>query len=151
MTTDRFNDFTRSLIGIQVSHAWRGHGSAVYIELGDLVARTKRDGTAGQPLGEVTLGLDWSWRFEHQNSIICGSCSEDEIWLKTVGLIPGESIEAIDLCGHLPEITVSLSNGYRVLSFATDVGQPGWHFIDNRNTKTMSYGVKNGGVGVIDE
>ncbi|WP_129219386.1 hypothetical protein [Lichenibacterium ramalinae] len=35
-------------IGMPVSHVWRGHGSALFIELGALAPRTRRDGSRGR-------------------------------------------------------------------------------------------------------
>jgi hypothetical protein len=53
-------DFTARLIRLPVSHIWRGHGSALFLEFGLLQPRTKRDGSLGFPEGEMSLMIEWS-------------------------------------------------------------------------------------------
>jgi len=40
-----FETLAASLSNEQISHVWRGYGSAIFIEIGDLTPRGKRDGS----------------------------------------------------------------------------------------------------------
>ena len=65
-----------ALVGMEVAHLWRGHGSAIFLEFGTLSpGSVRRDGSPGNPMGEITIGIEWSWRIENANSIVCGSWS----------------------------------------------------------------------------
>ena len=41
--------FADALTGLPVSHVWRGHGSALFVEFGRLQSQTRRDGSSGAP------------------------------------------------------------------------------------------------------
>ncbi|TYC87994.1 hypothetical protein FMM79_11085 [Novosphingobium sp. BW1] len=53
-----FQSFATSLIGLPISHVWRGYGAALFIELGNLTPVAKHDGSPGNPEGEVSLGVE---------------------------------------------------------------------------------------------
>jgi len=69
-----------NLISMPVTHVWRGAGSALFLEFGALTQRMRRDGSAGNARGEVTLMIEWSWRIEAPDSILCGSWSDVLAW-----------------------------------------------------------------------
>ncbi len=121
--------FIKSLIGKKVSHVWRGHGSAIFLEFGKLTPRTRRDGSAGNPDGELTLMIEWSWRIEKPQSILGGSWSSEKKIDKFLQKLQGASVNAVEFFGRLPEISVSLSNGLHVVSFNTSEGQPDWSLL----------------------
>jgi hypothetical protein len=118
--------FFEALVGKVANHVWNGHGSAIFIEFGALTERTKRDGSIGNPDGELTLMIEWSWRIEKKHSILGGSWSSERRWPGFFKSIQGASVTAVEIFGHIPEILVSLSNGLRVVSFMTAEGQPEW-------------------------
>src|SRR2546430_6399349 len=67
---------------MRVSHAWRGYGSALFLELVALrPVRPRRHGKgrAGPrpPKGEATVMIEWSWRIERPRSIESGSWSSE--------------------------------------------------------------------------
>lgn len=124
--------FFGALVGKTVSHVWRGHGSAIFLEFGDLSLRTRRDETTGQPCGELSLMIEWSWRIERPKSILGGSWSSEGRWPGMFERLRGATVSEVQLFGHLPEICVSLSNGLRVTSFMTSEGQPEWALISHR-------------------
>ncbi len=123
--------FTAPLVGLPVSHVWQGHGSALFREFGELRPRVRRDGSPGNPDGEMGLMLEWSWRIEGRRSILCGSWSPDRAWPRALGLLRGAEVVGARLFGRLPEIEVELSNGARVLSFMTAGGDPQWTLFDH--------------------
>lgn len=122
-------DFFDSLVGKQVSHVWRGHGSAIFLEFGELTPRTRRSGLPGNPEGELSLMIEWSWRIERPRSIMGGSWSEENYWPSFFSQLVGTKVVKADVFGVLPEIMVWLDNGLRVASFMTADGQPSWALI----------------------
>tara|TARA_R110002167_G_scaffold155570_3_gene350071 strand:+ start:605 stop:1051 length:447 start_codon:yes stop_codon:yes gene_type:complete len=139
-----FDAFAATLAGLPISHVWRGYGSAIFIEIGELSQRLRRDGSRGNPEGEVSLGVEWSWRIEDRTSIICGSWSEDERWEPALDLLRNAQIARCDLFGALPEVVISTEAGIRFLSFSTTDGQPQWHLIDRRNGPALWFTVRKG-------
>jgi hypothetical protein len=124
--------FFDALIGKAVSHVWRGHGSAIFLEFGKLTLSTKKGKAPGQPVGELSLMIEWSWRIERPKSILGGSWSAEGRWPEMFEKLKGATVSEVHVCGELPEICVSLSNGLRVASFMTAEGQPEWALISRR-------------------
>jgi len=116
-----------------VTHVWRGAGSALFLEFGALTQRMRRDGSAGNARGEVTLMIEWSWRIEAPDSILCGSWSDVLTWPSIFETLMGSTVRGIETFGALPEVCVTLSNGLRVISFMTAEGQPEWSLTDRRH------------------
>jgi hypothetical protein len=122
-----FNEFIEALIGLPLSHVWRGYGSAIFFEFGALSERRRANGGAGRnPLGQWSIGIEWSWRIEGKRRIWCGSWSDDERWLSSLQRLIGCTVRGIDLVGRLPEIDVRFSNGLHLLSMMTAEGDPEW-------------------------
>ena len=121
------------LIGKTISHIWRGHGSALFVEFGELVLRTKRkNGEPADAQGEMTLMIQWSWRIEKARSILTGSWGEERCWPACFNQLRGTRVNKVELFGALPEILVWLDNGMRIASFMTADGQPSWALIARR-------------------
>lgn len=130
---------------MKVSHLWRGYGSAIFLEFGALSpGRTRRDGSAGNAKGELTIRVEWSWRIEDATSILCGSWSEDALWEPTFDLIRGSHVEGMTMFGRLPEIDLALSGGRHLVTFMTAEGQPEWAITDSRSEPQTWLAVRNG-------
>ena len=86
--------FRDGLKGLPLSHLWRGYGSAIFLEFGCLKpsARTRRDGTASNPRGELGLMIQWSWRIENTVSVLCGSWSEEQLWEPAFDLLRNKTV-----------------------------------------------------------
>jgi len=121
--------FVALLNGKIISHVWRGYGSAIFIEFGALTPGPQRNGKPTQPSGELTLMIEWSWRVERPRSILGGSWSSERRWPHMLRRLLGSRVAAVEFFGHLPEISLSLSNGLRVVSFMTAESQPSWAVI----------------------
>jgi L,D-peptidoglycan transpeptidase YkuD (ErfK/YbiS/YcfS/YnhG family) len=80
------------MIGLALSHIWRGYGSAIFLEFGDLRERLKRDGSKANPAGQMSLMIEWSWRIEDHATIRCGSWSEEEFWPDAFAAILGNQV-----------------------------------------------------------
>jgi hypothetical protein len=141
---DGFASFAASLVGLPISHVWRGYGSAIFIELGELFPRSNRDGSAGHPEGEVSLGIEWSWRIEDHAAIRCGSWSDEALWEPALDTLRGARVAQCELFGALPEIALTTDTGVRFLSFSTTDGQPQWHFVDRRDGPERWFTVREG-------
>jgi hypothetical protein len=138
MTTTKFATFAAPLIGLPVSHLWRGYGSALFLEFGKLrpSAKTRRDGSPGNPMGEMSLMIEWSWRIEGRRSILCGSSSDEQKWPRAFSLVLNAEVADAVLFGRLPEIELCLANDIRILSFMTAEGDPDWALGDRRDDVT---------------
>ncbi len=141
---ETFDRFAASLIGLPISHLWRGYGSALFIEFGKLHPVANLDGSSGHPEGEVSLGVEWSWRIEDRTSIRCGSWSEETLWEPAFDMLRHTQVAKCELFGVLPEVSVNTDGGIRFLSFSTTDGQPRWHFVDRRDGPPRWFSVREG-------
>ncbi len=139
------------LIGMPVSHVWRGYGSALCLECGELRPTTKRDGSPGNPRGELSVLVEWSWRIEGRRSILCGSWSDERTWPRVFALLRDTEVADASLFGRLPEIELRLSNEVRFLSFMTAAGDPHWTVFDNRGDATRWLCVRGGALRIETE
>ena len=129
LSREQFHELTRPLVGMPVAHAWRGHGSALFLELGALTTETRPSRLRGEysvTTGEVTLMLEWSWRVEGPRSIRFGSWSEDSRTARGIKSLQGHRVLDIHTEGRLPELVVTLEGGLWVHTFMTAEGQPAW-------------------------
>ena len=153
-----FDAFVLPLIGLPVSFIWRGYGSAIFLEIGALrEGRTRRDGSAGNPYGEWTLMIEWSWRVENSTSILCGSWSQERLWEPTFDLLRSRLVVELSVVGRLPEIVVALTESLHVSSsmkadpqslyvssFMTADGDPSWALFDRRGDTWRTLSVREG-------
>jgi len=115
------------LAGMNISHVWFGNGSALFLELGKLSeGRKRKDGSAGNPEGEVTIIVDYGWRVERQRSIFCGSGDSKRRWESVSKKLHGASILSAQVVGRIPELQLKLSNGLWLVTFSRYEGQPNW-------------------------
>ena len=122
-----FIAFVKPIIELPVSHAWRGHGSTIFLELGQLQpGRTRKDGSIGNAKGEFTISIDPNWRIDGKRSILCGSDDTSRSIEKALQNLVGNRIVGISTICRLPELEILL--GKRVLStFSAWKGQPSWY------------------------
>jgi hypothetical protein len=130
MTSEIFDKYRAALRSQTLTAVWRGHGSAIFLEFGQLSPRFKRDGSAGKPRGTYGIMIEWSWRIESDDAILCGSWSEEAGWDAVLNALVGHDVEDISHHGRLPELTIALAGGHRVASFMTAEGQPAWAVFD---------------------
>ena len=136
--------FREPLIGLPLSHLWRGYGSAIFLEFGRLTPRTRRDGRPRNPCGEFSLMIQWSWRIESATSILCGSWSKEPLWQPTFDQLRNKVVAELSVVGRLPEIVVALSESFYVSSFMTAEGDPQWCLFDRRDAALRTMTVKDG-------
>src|SRR4028119_424653 len=113
---------TRSFIGLPVSRTWRGYGTAIFFELGELSPRnrTRKDGSISTThWGQATIDLEIGWRVERPRSIFFGSSSGDRRISNCLKKLERLEIVDITIQGRLPELIVQLTGGYWLHSFST--------------------------------
>ncbi len=142
---ESFSRVADDLVGMKVSHLWRGYGSTIFLEFGALApGKVRRDGSAGNPVGEIMLSVEWSWRIEDETSIICGSWSEDDVWERSFNRLRDAAVSRLSMVGRLPEIDLELTSGHHFVSFMTADGQPEWSLVDRRSTPHTWLSVRDG-------
>jgi hypothetical protein len=146
LSIDLIDSFRQGLCGLPVSHVWKGQGSALFVEFGELTRRVRRNGTLGNPDGAFGLMIEWSWRIEGASTILCGSWSVKELWEPTFKNLVGRTVEGLTTLGRLPEIAVTLSGDMHVVSFMTSDGQPEWALFDRRAAEVRTIYSSNGEV-----
>lgn len=138
ISQEQFRELTRPLIGLPISLVWRGYGSAIFLELGELSERTRFSKNGQEKtslLGRFGVMIEWSWRVERLKSIYFGSWSSDKIIDNRLNKLKGKTIIAVEIEGRLPELVLELSDSFWVHSFATDEGQPEWClFLDRQHS-----------------
>ena len=147
-----FEKYRATLRGQPLSAVWRGHGSSIFLEFGRLLPRRTRVDSFGNPQGEYdpqgeyTVMIEWSWRIESENAILCGSWSDEENWEGVFKSLVGRKVLDVSVYGRLPELSIALSGGIYVASFMTAEGQPMWTILDHsaENGKPASISVENG-------
>jgi hypothetical protein len=139
--------YRQALIGRKVSHVWRGYGSALFLEFGELSPRGfRKDGSPRNPTGEVTAMVEWSWRIERRSVILCGSSSEELIWAPNFDRLIGAEVADVSTFGRLPELLISLTGELYVASFMTAEGHPAWALIDRSPERRRAIHVRSGAI-----
>jgi hypothetical protein len=128
ITREQFHALTRPLVGLPVSHTWRGAGSAIFLELGTLRHETvmTRRGEHTSIHGEVALMLEWSWRVESSRTIRFGSWSTEPRITHGVRALQGHTVADVSVTGRIPELVLALDRDRWIHTFMTAEGQPAW-------------------------
>jgi hypothetical protein len=148
MLPSLFTSYQAGLQKRRVSAVWRGYGSAVFLEIGNLFPPQKKDGSDGKPYGEYTVMIEWSWRIETEKAIVAGSWSDETKLEDILNSLVGLRIENVNFFGHLPELLIELEGGLYVSSFMTSDGQPAWTLFERSEDgkKLSSLSVSEGRV-----
>ena len=114
VTERRFVELTRSLVGMRVSCAWRGYGSALFLELGALRPMPSPRQAKGQTgprhsKGVATVMIEWSWRVERARSVEVGTWSSERRINAGIKRLTGSRISDITIDGRLPELVLALT------------------------------------------
>ena len=134
---EQFNSIRTALLGLPLSNVWRGHGSALFLEFGNLTERTRVNGTIGNSWGQISVGLEFSWRIEFDRVIVCGSGGNREIWDTHLKRIRGATAATLSVFGRVPELCLELSTGHRLLTFSLDESGPEWALTDRRGSEDI--------------
>jgi hypothetical protein len=145
---DWIEHFRAASKGLGVAHVWRGYGSALFVEFGALTptTRMRKDGRPAAPSGEIGLMIEADWRIEQACTIVCGSGSDEELWGPAFASLIGKHVVNVATFGRLPEIFVSISDGFHVVSFSTLAGDPEWTLFDRRSTAPIAVHCRSGAI-----
>ncbi len=136
---DSFAELVQPLIGLQVSLPWKGHGSTIFLELGQLQPlESKR---SHHQRGQACIWIDWDWRVESGTSILYGSsCSRPKI-NKGIATLQDVRIENLSHVGEVPELVVHFSNGHCLRSMCMVSGDAQWTIrLDKRSWMSIKDG-----------
>jgi len=95
-----FAETVRPLIGLPIGHAWKGYGSAIFLELGKL----RPTGHNDHPTGEFCIGIEWDWRLEFGSTVEFGSSNTGAEINKRISSIEGAAVESLETFGRVPEL-----------------------------------------------
>ena len=125
ITQDEFANLTINLIGLPVSLAWKGYGSAIFLELGDLLPY-ENPRLRNKKHGQSCISVDWDWRIEDKRHVVLGSSNSGPEIDSQISMLEGANVAKIAVVGNIPEIEVSFSNGLILRSMVMHNDDPQW-------------------------
>jgi len=117
LTAEQANEKIQTLIGLPVSLPWKGYGSAIFLELGELVRRPSGQRRTRDE-GEAGIYVGWDWRCEAGNTVLFGSSNSRPAIERGIQALLASKIVSIAINGKVPELSIEFSNGYRLISAA---------------------------------
>lgn len=114
----------QSLTGLTVSLPWKGYGSAIFLELGQLTPVVYK--RHQHERGEARIGIEWDWRVEDGDRVLYGSSNSGPEIAAGISSLQGTRIESIAAVGDVPELVVRFSNGQCLRSMVMLTGYPMW-------------------------
>jgi hypothetical protein len=120
---DIIRTYLSSLEGLPINEAWKGYGSYIFLELGEL----QDNGPSRHQKGEVTAAFEFDWTIENDEMVECGAHdSYVDIDVALSGL-NGHIVTKAELIGLPPQLQLTLSDGRRIRSCTMQRGYPEWH------------------------
>ncbi|MES2257574.1 MAG: DUF3027 domain-containing protein [Pseudomonadota bacterium] len=124
LTIDEANFLIRSLVHMPISLPWKGHGSAIFLELGNL-APLERPRQRHQK-GDATIYIGWGWRVEEGSRVLYGSSNSKPEIEDSIEALVGITIKNLTIQGLVPELSIEFSNGARLMSAAMSTDTSEW-------------------------
>ena len=109
-----FARISQPLLGLTIMRTSNSFGSAIFLDLD-----TADDGGA--------VSFYWDWRLEDDTEILCGSSNSRPDISSALQTLIGLKIAGLVVEKPLPDITIILSNGWRLRSMSLISGNPEWH------------------------
>ncbi len=119
-----FDALVQPLVGLTVALPWKGYGSAIFLELGQLSPLQSRQQTSNE--GEACISVTWDWRVESGSSVLYGSSNSRPRIGHGIRSLMNAKIHGLSLVGEVPELAVHFSNGHCLRSMAMISGDPMW-------------------------
>ena len=133
----------KQIEGYKISHAWLGHHSCLFLELGNLTeGKSKKDGSSGNSIGEITVCLDFCWRIEKKRSIYIGTGESKRRLLNAISKIVNTTIVSVTTIGRLSELQIELSNNLWLTTFERYGGQPSWDIQFNSTKQIIERNIR---------
>ncbi len=119
-----FDEVIRPVIGMKVSRARNGYGSAIILDLGELHedSVSKR----ARLRGEADILIQWDWRAEFEGGVIVGSSSSRQSIQQFLERLEGVQIISAGLDETTPELRIQFSNGVVIRSMVMHRADPQW-------------------------
>jgi hypothetical protein len=123
-SADEFKVLVERLVALPVALPWKGYGSAIHLELGQLSQVTGN----GRPdsRGEACIAVEWDWRVEHHGAVLYGSSNRRYAIAQGIEGLRGARVEHVSISGTVPELAVAFSNGQCLRSMVMVTGNPQW-------------------------
>jgi len=118
-----FDELVRPLLGTKVSLPWKGYGSAIFLELGELQPLRPRE---RHRQGMACLSIEYDWRLERGDRIVCGSGNRRPLIATSLLDLQDAIVESVALIGQVPELVVHFSSGHCLRSMAMEAMDPQW-------------------------
>lgn len=125
LTLDEANLLIRPLVDMPISLPWKGHGSAIFLELGNL-APLERPRQRHQK-GEATIYIGWDWRVEKNSRVLYGSSNSKPEIVDGIDTLVDIEIVHLAIQGSVPELSIEFSNGARLMSAAMCTDTSEWN------------------------
>jgi len=121
---EEFQALVQPLVGLPVSLPWKGYGSAIFLELGELapLKSSRRHHNEGQ----ACISVEWDWRVEAETRVLYGSSNSGPKIASGIMGLQGTTLHGLFLVGQVPELVVQFSNGHRLCSMSMQTGDPEW-------------------------
>ncbi len=100
--------YLEEINGLPVSLAWKGYGSMVFLELGQL-EKIQANGQIHEN-GEVCISVSWDWRFEQGTSVLFGSSNSSPEIDDGIKVFKDKIIEYVKTVGEVQELEVGFSD-----------------------------------------
>lgn len=125
LTLAEANLLIRPVVGLPVSLPWKGHGSAIFLELGNLAPLTRP--RQRRQDGDVTIYIGWDWRVEKGARVLYGSSNSKPEIEDGIESLAGVTIKNLSIQGSVPELSIEFSNGARLMSAAMCTDTSEWN------------------------
>ena len=125
LTLDDANLLIRPLVHMPISLPWKGHGSAIFLELGNLAALERP--RQRHKNGDATIYIGWDWRVEAGSRVLYGSSNSKPEIENGIDALVGITIERLTIQGPVPELLIEFSNGARLMSAAMCTNTSEWN------------------------
>jgi hypothetical protein len=100
LSEQEIEDHLRSLQGLEIALAWKGYGSAIFLELGRLSPPQSPRGRHAR--GEACVMVEWDWRVEKESSVLFGSSDTGPSIETGIRRLQGCRIAYMSLGGSVP-------------------------------------------------
>lgn len=124
LSREAFHQLTRALIGLTVSRPWKGYGSAVFFELGELTQAIAPRG--GFLVGAASICVEWDWRVEAATAVLYGSSNSRPQIAAGIAALRGTTVQELTVDGEIPELVIKFSNGHCLRTMVMVTGDPEW-------------------------
>lgn len=123
MSVDEFHASVQPLVGMPVSLPWKGYGSTIFLELGQLAPLQPRQ---RHNFGEACISIDWDWRMEKGAEVVCGSSNSGPEIEKEIAHLQGAAVEGLSVAGEVRELVICFSNGRHIRTMVMRSDDPQW-------------------------